>query len=40
MSGSVEEALAELQETARLERFVPVPLDYEVVEREPGLPVG
>ncbi len=38
--GTVEEALAELAENARLERIVPVPLDFEVVERQPGLPVG
>ena len=38
--GTVEEALAELEENARLERIVPVPLDFELVEREPGLPVG
>ena len=37
---TVEEALAELVENARLERIVPVPLDFEVVEREPALPVG
>ena len=37
---TVEEALAELEENARLERIVPVPLDFEVVEREPALPVG
>lgn len=38
--GTVEEALTELEENARLERIVPVPLDFEVVEREPALPVG
>ena len=38
--GTVEEALAELAENARLERIVPAPLYFEVVEREPGLPVG
>jgi len=38
--GTVEEALGELKENARLERIVPVPLDFEVVEREPALPVG
>jgi hypothetical protein len=37
---TVAEALAELAENARLERVVPVPLDFEVVEPEPGLPVG
>jgi hypothetical protein len=37
---SVEEALAELEENARLERILPVPLDFEVVERAPALPVG
>jgi hypothetical protein len=36
--GTVEEALVELKEHARLERTVPVPLKFEVVEREPGLP--
>lgn len=39
-AGTVEEALTELEENARLERIVPVPLDFEAVEREPGLPVG
>jgi hypothetical protein len=38
--GTVEEALAELAENARLERIAPVPLAFQVVEREPGLPVG
>jgi hypothetical protein len=38
--GSVEKALAELKECARFERTVPVPLGFEVVEREPALPVG
>jgi hypothetical protein len=37
--GTVEEALAELAENARLEQIVPVPLDFEVVEQESGLPV-
>jgi hypothetical protein len=37
---TVEDALAELEENARLERIVPVPLDFEVVEREPALPLG
>ena len=37
---SVEEALAELEENARLERIVPIPLHFEVVEQEPALPVG
>jgi hypothetical protein len=37
---TVEEALAELEENARLERIVPVPLDFVVVERDPALPVG
>jgi hypothetical protein len=37
---TVEEALAELEEYAQLERIVPVPLAFEVVEREPALPVG
>jgi hypothetical protein len=40
ISGSVEEALAELEENSRLERIAPVPLDFEVVEREPALPAG
>lgn len=38
--GTIEEALAELEENARLERVVPVPLDFEDVDREPALPVG
>jgi hypothetical protein len=38
--GTVEEALAELRENERLEWIVPVPLHFEVVEQEPGLPVG
>jgi hypothetical protein len=38
--GTIEGALAELEENARLERMVPVPLDFEDVEREPALPVG
>ena len=38
--GTVEEALAELAENARLEQIVPVPLVFEVVESKPGLPVG
>ena len=37
---TVEEALAELKENARLERIVPVPLDFDVVERDPALPAG
>ena len=37
--GTVEEALAELAEKARREQIVPVPLDFEVVEQESGLPV-
>lgn len=37
---SVEEALAELKENERLERVVPVPLEFEVIESEPALPVG
>lgn len=37
---TVEEALAELKENARLEGIVPVPLDFDVVEREPALPAG
>ena len=39
-AGTVEEALTELEEHARSERVVPVPLAFEVVEREPELPVG
>ena len=38
--GTVEEALAELRENEWLERIVPVPLHFRVVEQEPGLPVG
>jgi hypothetical protein len=37
---TVEEALAELKENARLERIVPVPLDFDVVEGDPALPAG
>ncbi len=37
---TVEEALAELKESARLERIVPVPLDFDVVDGDPGLPAG
>jgi hypothetical protein len=37
---TVEEALAELKEHERLERIAPVPLEFESVEREPGLPLG
>lgn len=37
---TVEEALAELKENERLERIVPVSLDFDTVEHEPGLPVG
>jgi hypothetical protein len=37
---TVEEAVAELEENARLERIVPIPLHFEVAEREPALPVG
>jgi hypothetical protein len=37
---TVEEALAELKDNARLERIVPVPLDFDVVERDPALPAG
>ena len=37
---TAEEALAELEENARLQRIVPVPLDFEVLEPEPSLPVG
>jgi hypothetical protein len=38
--GTVEQALVELAENARLERIARVPLDFEVVEPEAGLPVG
>jgi hypothetical protein len=38
--GTVEEALAELKENARLERIVPTALEFEVVENDPALPVG
>jgi hypothetical protein len=38
--GTVDEALIELKENARLEGMTPAPLDFEVVEREPALPVG
>lgn len=37
---TVAEALAELKQNPRLERSVPVPLDFEVVEQEPALPAG
>ena len=37
---TVEEALAELKDNARLERIVPVPFDFDVVERDPALPAG
>jgi hypothetical protein len=37
---TVQEALAELAENARRERIVPVPLDFEVLEPEHGLPVA
>jgi hypothetical protein len=37
---TVEEALAELEENARLERMEPVPLRFEVVEGDPALPAG
>jgi hypothetical protein len=37
---TVAEALAELAQNMRLERTVPVSLDFETVEREPALPVG
>ncbi|HEY6396363.1 MAG TPA: hypothetical protein VIX82_02800 [Solirubrobacteraceae bacterium] len=37
---TVAEALAELAQNARMERIVPVPLAFETVEQEPGLPVG
>ena len=39
-AGTVEEALTELEERARSERVVPVTLAFEVVQREPELPVG
>jgi hypothetical protein len=37
---TVEEALAELKENERLERIVPVALDFGIVERELALPPG
>jgi len=38
--GTVEEALAELEDNARSERSVPLPLHCQVVEREAALPIG
>ncbi len=38
--GTVAEALAELAQGQRLQRSRPVPLDFETVEHDPGLPVG
>jgi hypothetical protein len=38
--GTVEDALAELRESAQVERIVPTPLDFEVVQDEPALPAG
>jgi len=38
--GTVAEALAELAQNARLERARAIPLDFETVEQQPGLPVG
>ena len=37
---TVEDALAELEENERLERIVPVALEFETVEHEPALPAG
>ena len=37
---TVTEAVVEFEVNARLERSVPVTLDFEVAEREPALPVG
>jgi len=37
---TVAETLAELAQNARIERSRPVPLDFETVEQEPGLPAG
>jgi hypothetical protein len=37
---TVEEALTELTQNARLERIVPVPRAFDVVERDPALPAG
>ena len=37
---TVEDALAVLEENERLERIVPVALDFETVEHEPALPAG
>ena len=37
---TVEEALAGLTEHERQERVEPVPLEFEIVEREPALPAG
>lgn len=39
-SDTVQEALAELREHARLDRIVPIALEFDVVERDAGLPQG
>jgi hypothetical protein len=39
-AGTVDEALAELKENARLDRIGPTRLEFEVVENEPALPAG
>jgi hypothetical protein len=38
--GTVTEALATLAHYQRLEHVRPVPVEFEIVEHEPGLPVG
>jgi hypothetical protein len=38
--GTVAEALAKLAHYQRLERVRPVPLEFETVDQDPGLPVG
>lgn len=38
--GTVTEALAKLAYYQRLERIRPVPVEFEIVEHDPGLPVG
>src|ERR1700733_3831186 len=39
-SDTVSAVLAELAENARLERMLPVALEFDVVERQPALPAG
>jgi hypothetical protein len=38
--GTVAQALAEVAQNERMERSTPVPLDFEIAEPEPGLPLG